>query len=163
MNRQKCQRIRERLNEVFATVADDLKKEFGIKVSVGGGRYSDSEVGQATFKLEVAEFGAGGSVETKEMAAFKREAQFYGLKAEDLGKSFVSRGEKFTICGLKPRSRKYPILAKNSRNKTYKFNAGDVRRYLGYKSDPIYDEQTIDQGDIGDVSSLLGRKWKPKF
>lgn len=53
---------------------------------------------------------------------FARNAAMFGLKAEDYGREFrtFSRGA-FTLCGIKPRNRKYPILGKCVRTgKVYK-------------------------------------------
>ena len=52
---------------------------------------------------------------------FARNAALFGLKAEDYGREFSTFGGTFTLCGIKPRNRKYPILGKCVRTgKTYK-------------------------------------------
>ena len=47
----------------------------------------------------------------------------------DLGQEFQRSGKTFTIVGLKPRSKKYPILAKCSDGKTYKLPVDLVNMY----------------------------------
>lgn len=60
----------------------------------------------------------------------------FGLCPEDFGKEFTqgkAYGEQdiFKICGLKPRSHKYPIIAwKVGTLQRFKFGALEVKRYL---------------------------------
>lgn len=44
---------------------------------------------------------------------FKNNAEQYGLKANDLGKSFMSKGRSLKIVGLNPRARRFPIIAED--------------------------------------------------
>jgi hypothetical protein len=83
------------------------------------------------FKLMTVATGDNGEVVTAEARDFERCAVLFGLKAEDLGREFSSRGKRFKICGAKPANRKYPILAKClSTGKVYKFPEDQVVRAL---------------------------------
>ena len=140
MDRQKCERIRKRLEETFATVGDDFKTEFGVAIKVGRATYSPGALGNVVFKVELAEVGENGVAETKEVADFKHYAPQVGLKPEDFGKEFSTSNGTYNICGFKPKAMKYPILGKEKRTgRVFKFPARVVRKSLGYKSDPLYD------------------------
>lgn len=51
-----------------------------------------------------------------------------GIQLE-LGDEFKYDGKTYTIVGLKPRSKRYPILAKCSDGKTYKLTVELVNMY----------------------------------
>ena len=124
MDRQKVLSIRDKLNEVLKEAGKDL----GVELRLGNCTYYNNN---ATFKLEVAEIGEDGEVHTKEAEDFRARAFMYGLQPEDLGKDFRDfTGKKFTITGLKPRSKKYPILAKDEDGETYKLPTEMVKACL---------------------------------
>ena len=124
MDRPKARLIRERLNEVFALVAADLKEELGVTVTLRNGTIGR---GNVMFQLEIAEVSGEGVAQTREVEAFKREGFRFGFKPEHFGREFNIMGTTFNICGLKSRARTYPILGKNKRSgKVYKFSAMKV-------------------------------------
>lgn len=93
----------------------------GLKLQRKNCRYQDDELPVA-FKMLVVEADADGNAMSSEAKDFVRYAPSFGLKAEDLGREFTSRGNKFRITGLKPRSPKFPILACEVRTgKAFKF------------------------------------------
>lgn len=99
-------------------VVDALKSveaKWGIKFNVGGGTYSDDTF---TTKLKIAL--AGVDVAKKE---WDRYCYRFGLKPEDYGSMFESRGTTFKVVGLKPKSRRYPIIGENDNGMRYKFPA----------------------------------------
>ena len=62
---------------------------------------------------------------------FALHAHLFGLTEDDFGKGFMSpRGDRFTLVGLKPRNRKYPVIGKDSSGRRFKFPA-DVLEELG--------------------------------
>lgn len=72
----------------------------------------------------------GNTVDPK-AAIFASAARLFGLKPDDFGKEFTSRGETFRITGLNLRRRKYPVSAERVRDgKGFKFPAEDVRLFL---------------------------------
>jgi hypothetical protein len=100
-------------------------------LSVKGGHASfDPTAGFATIKFEFSLKNADGTIETKEAKDFRQYAHMFGLAPEDLGRTFDSRGNRFTITGLKLASAIFPILAVNQSGKGYKFPADDVKRFL---------------------------------
>lgn len=110
--------LRDKLEAAVKSVAD----EYGIAINFGSARFTDANV---SFKTELAVIGESGAVR-QIVTDFKRYAPLWGLNAEDLGRSFVSRGTMFRIVGAKPSSRKYPILAENIEGKVYKFSTDQV-------------------------------------
>ena len=61
---------------------------------------------------------------------FKLMATAFGLKADDLGRQFQSRGWVYTITGLKPGAPKFPIIADRIDGKSFKFPASVVKNAL---------------------------------
>jgi len=53
---------------------------------------------------------------------FRANCYKYGLTATDFGREFTSQGETYTLCGIKPRSRKYPFIGRRIDGKQYKFS-----------------------------------------
>lgn len=45
----------------------------------------------------------------------------FNLKPEQFGTTFMHRNERFTVIGIKPRSKTYPVLGRNDNGKVYKF------------------------------------------
>lgn len=101
----------------------DVAARYGVTVRYRGGRFTDT---MAALKAEFVVEGA----EPQGAADFRRLADVFGLKPEDLGRTFRSGGQTFTVVGLAPRKSKYPILATNAAGKTYKFTADGVAAYL---------------------------------
>jgi hypothetical protein len=102
-----------------------VAKKHGIQIKRGRGVYGGSN---ASLKLELAVVGKGGQAQTREAEDFKRYASVYGLKAENLGAEFTDfDGEVYTITGLKPRSRKYPILVERVDGMGFKMPAERVK------------------------------------
>lgn len=124
-DRNNVKQIRQRLQ----AHVEQLSKDLGCNVTVGNASYA-RDGSNCTFKIEMATIAADGIVETKEVSAFKSYATSYGLSPSDLGKNFTNKGRSFTICGLKPRASKYPIVALCSDGNRYKFSVLDIKTAL---------------------------------
>jgi len=107
----------------------DLFEPDNCQITLKGGTYSDNNISS---RIVISVKGDDGEIVTKEAEDFKRYAESYCLKPEDLGERFLDFNRKeFEIVGLKPRSRKYPILVKEVKTgKVYKFSANAVVNYL---------------------------------
>jgi hypothetical protein len=108
--------------EAQAALAEIAKKH-NLAFSYRGGNFTNN-----TFLLK-GEFAiiANGQVQSREAEEFVRYAQLYGLKAEDLGREFESNGKRFTVSGLKPNSRAYPLLGKEiGTDRVFKFKAAPI-------------------------------------
>jgi hypothetical protein len=103
MDKAKARQLSEAMQAHLASFAT----EHGLSISVGNGRYGSTDL---TVKVELAELNADGQAETQKATDFKRAAEQYGLKPEDLGAEFNSGGQRFKITGAKLRAPKRPIL-----------------------------------------------------
>ena len=111
-------------------VSDALKKvgeAFGVEFKVGGGRFSPTHYG---CRLDVTIAGT----EPQEAQDFRQYADMFGLKPDDLGRTFLDRGRRFTIVGLLLRSRSYPVLAQNERGTRFKFPVETVKAGFNSKT-----------------------------
>lgn len=106
------------------TALAELGVKHNLAISVGSATFLPGK--NVTFKLECAAIDADGEVATAEAEAFKSYAALFGLKADDLGRSFVSQGKQWKIVGCAPRSRKFPILCEDSNGKVFKLSAYSV-------------------------------------
>lgn len=120
----------------------------GYKPSLGGGKY-DAEAGTVEFKLHLNPVSKDGVVQDQQVVDFKRYAKVYGLEEADLGRSFNFRGTSYSITGISPKRRKFPISAKrNTDGKRYKFRVEDVIYGLCKKSQK---EQNVEEQLNGKV------------
>jgi len=111
LDKQTLRIVREKMNEALATL-----EEIGIHAKVGSISYEDQ---RASVKVEIAVMGENGEIVSKEASDYERYREMYELP--ELGTTFVNRGTVYTITGLKPRSTKYPVLAKRADGKSFKF------------------------------------------
>jgi hypothetical protein len=116
----------KRMGMEMTEILNKYGKTVGVEFSVGNMRY-DSDGSRVSTKIEVTKVGA----ESKEAADFRLLAHNYGLDPDAVGKDIVVDGEAFTITGMRPRSRKYPIEATRKLNgQCVKFGALIVRLAL---------------------------------
>jgi len=104
-----CKVLRDEMNAALV----ELAKGRGVTVKVGSARYTDDDV---TFKVTVALDGFDRDKHDFENCCF-----VFGLKKSDHGRMFNYAGFDYTLQKLKPRSPKFPIVArKNADGKIYK-------------------------------------------
>lgn len=127
-DRQTVKDTRNRLQTALDTIAADI----GCQIKVGNASY-EPDGSACSFKIECAVIGEDGTAKTREATDFGHYAEQYGLKPEDLGKSFTNHNGTYTIIGCKPRSHKFPILGRRADGKVFKFPAVMVRLGLGGK------------------------------
>ena len=104
---------------INAALSEQLEK-LGLTAKIGNITFSDADF---RCKLEVS----CGSTDDAARREWDKHAFLFGLTSEDFGKTFVHGGTAFTICGIKPKSRKFPVLAKNANGTTYKFPVAAVK------------------------------------
>jgi len=121
MDRSTVREILDKLEEIAPQIEQALGN--GYKVSCCGASFNDHN---AIIKLEIAEVSEGGEAQTKIAVDFRHHAGRYGLDPDDLGRAFSLHGEQYTISGLKPRSRKYPIVVTRSDGKMFNFTGTSV-------------------------------------
>ncbi len=125
IDRTSIRLLRDQIESALAA----LGTQHNLAITVGGASFLPGK--NVTFKLECAVIGADGEVASKDAEAFKTNAIFFGLKAEDLGREFTYNGKRWTITGCAPRSRKFPILCEDHNGKTFKLPAHAVKQGLG--------------------------------
>ena len=124
LNKPTVQYIRKRLQ----TVIEPLAKELGIVIDLG---HCTFQASHCRFQLKVAVIDSDGKPMTEDADAFRRNAKLFGFEPDDLGKEFVFQGQSYTICGFRPKSRKYPVIARAGNGKDYKFACRSVLEALG--------------------------------
>src|SRR5262245_28318173 len=103
-DRTNLRALREELDASLAAIG----KKHGVSFQIGKIRFQET-----TFKasIECSTTGTNGEVNDPRRQAYVNYAQMFGLKAEWLDRPFVFAGETFTVCGLKPKATRLPILA----------------------------------------------------
>lgn len=94
--------------------------------------YQSSEAPVA-FKFVVPERNEDGSAISPSETEFRRYASRFGLDPESFGQAFNYNGVDFRICGIKPKARRLPVLARNFDGKVYSFTAKVVLSGLEVK------------------------------
>ena len=123
-------KIRE-FNKISAgMIRDDIKKELqdigeklGVFIETGSGSFTSTELGM---RLNVT-LREGYDGKSGKQAAFERNAFGFGLKDDMFGKKFSYGNEIFTISGIRPKARKKPVLATNSKGKEFIFPVDIVK------------------------------------
>jgi len=129
IDRPTCKLIRDALECVLAS----MEKEMGLRAKVGNARFMPTTV---TFKIELSTTSEEGIIQDAAAADFRQWSTLWGMEPTDLGRTFRSligdRSYEYKIVGAKPRSHKYPILAKQMPDgKTFKFSTSRVKELLG--------------------------------
>ena len=139
IDRDACRVLRTTLDQALAPVAAQL----GISLKAGHISYAlDGKT--ANVKLEVATLSADGTAIDKDAECFKKNAEWLGMKPEDLGRKFKSsEGKEYTLTGYNPRAQKFPFLGRETRSGTvYKLTATMVKRGLGYEK-PLFGNSSV--------------------
>lgn len=117
------------LSDEIQNILQEFAQQWGVSVTRGNCKFSPQNF---ELKINVALI-TEGKVETREAVNFRTMASLYSLQASDMGRTFHKDGRKFEIVGLKPQSRKYPVLAKDitpdsaGEGRVYKFSSETVR------------------------------------
>lgn len=133
----KTKPIKEFTNPIVRKLMDEceealrpIAEKYGLTLDQKGRTYRRDAL-PVMFQLLVTEKDEDGNALSAMAKDFQNMAPLFGLEPDDLGKEFTRAGKTFRITGLKPRSRKYPVLAENVKTgKTYKFPAETVKEAL---------------------------------
>jgi hypothetical protein len=120
-NRQNIRQINAEMEAALTAIAN----KYGVDVKLGNTRFTGDNF---TTKVQVATVGESGITMSKEATDFDRYKTILGIKM-DLGQEFQRNGKTYKIIGLKPRSKKYPVLAECSDGKTYKLPVDLINMY----------------------------------
>jgi hypothetical protein len=116
--------IRKRLKAAFKPLAEEL----GVAIDLGNCTFRASN---CRFQLKIAVLDSNGGAITEDSDSFRQNAKLFGFEPADLGKEFTFQGQLYTICGFRPKSRKYPVIARSCNGKDYKFACRSVLEALG--------------------------------
>ena len=122
-DRPRVRKLRDDLSQALAEVG----KRFGVTITLGAASFSPAI---CKFRLEVAGPTSNGEATSAVAEDFKRYAGLWGMQKDDLNKTFVFRGETYTLIGAKPRSSRFPLLGKRADGKVFKFTIADVTAQL---------------------------------
>lgn len=124
IDRPACRMLRDELEKELI----DLANRLGIRIKVGAGSFTESNV---IFKVECAVIDQNGEAQSKTAQDFIRWCGEFGLAPTDLHRTFTMTGKQYKIVGLRIRSRKYPVLCETPGNKRQTcFSAPVVKMYL---------------------------------
>ncbi len=123
MDKDEIRKIRA---DIDATLKD-IGEKHGLAFEVGRITYDDNG-----FKTRIEASVTGEIGESKIAIDFRNGCHKHGFAPEDLGRMFKNTNGTFKIVGLKPRNRKYPVIAKRlDTGRTYKFSALSVKMNMG--------------------------------
>lgn len=115
------------------TALEPLAEKLGVAIELGPCRF---QANNCRFELKIAVRDCNGEAITEEAESFKCNAKLFGFEPADLGKEFVFRGQSYTICGLRTKSHKYPVIARSGTGSDYKFACRIVLKALGREAPP---------------------------
>jgi hypothetical protein len=129
--------IKEFTNPLVREIMDEceealrpIAEKYGLTLDHKGRTYRRDAL-PVMFQLLITEKDEDGNKLSAAARDFQKYAIMFGLEADDLHREFVHQGDRFRITGVKPRSRKFPILGENVRTgKTYKFPVETVKAGL---------------------------------
>lgn len=118
-NRENLQKVRGILEELF----EDFEEETGVKITIGNIRFSEK---QFTTKLEaVIPSDEEEDLTTDEIKYKQALKDSHGIFRVDesnwMERRKNSNGKEFQLLGVKIRSKKYPIVARDIAGNKYKF------------------------------------------
>ena len=114
------------INQAAMEALKQVAEKHGLQLSEGRGGYDPSG---GTFDKKYT-----FTIPTEDgiPADFRRLASMFHMEPEDFGRTFITHQGEYAICGIAPRSPKYPILAKCVKSgKTFKFTERVVKTLKG--------------------------------
>jgi hypothetical protein len=117
------------VKQAIVKIQTELDHAIAIVLNQHGYRSDRSsvtyEADGSRFNLRIAavKIGAEGDVAKRE---WDNSCWLHGLKPEHFGAAVRVNGMSGTICGIKSRAQKYPVLVKAENGKTYKVRVEDI-------------------------------------
>ncbi len=114
----------------FEKAVEAFSKKSGIVMRLGSASFNDAS---ATYKLEIVIADNASGMSAAEVMGRKSldlEGAFFGLKAEDYGRTFKNwDGDTYRLTGVKSSRPKYPVSAANVRTgKSFKFGEDVIKK-----------------------------------
>lgn len=119
INREVLRNLRFEINDAIKEIGD----RHGVDLKLGNAKFTEID---CTFQLKgnVQDAGDGRPAAAVEWDRYRNR---YGLHDVEFGDAFHFRGVQYNVCGIKPRSPKYPILAKDLSGEVFKFKVDAVK------------------------------------
>ena len=111
------------VREAIEKALREVGSEYGLSFEVGKIGFFDTSL---TAKIECVINNEENGDNSVAKHIWDKHCVIFALKPEDFGKTFESKGNIFEICGCKPNNTKYPILAKKSNGRVFKFNVASI-------------------------------------
>lgn len=109
-DRASVKELRGAIKDALASV----EASYGITFEFNTIRFSDRDF---STRLQAR---VGSDVKDHAKADWDATCGLFGLKPEDFGRTFTYAGNTYKVAGIKPRSKKYPIIAENAAGTRYK-------------------------------------------
>lgn len=107
------------INAEIEAALQQVSQKYGIEIDLGNSRFTNAN---CDLKVKYSVKTSDGMVMTREAEDYNRYAKMRGF-TKMLGDLITVGGNTYEIAGMKPRSTKYPILAKcTTTGKMYKFS-----------------------------------------
>lgn len=114
----------------FANHLAEFEREWGVKVELRGGKF-ETDVVRPKVEIKLLNPETGEQLYLAEAAAWKRNADYYGLRAEWLGCIVEEGNETLKVIGIASRRPKRPVALVNLKTKRLHFaNAAWLIRRL---------------------------------
>jgi hypothetical protein len=124
MRKQDWNEVAESINAAVKAVGE----EFGLNFDRARWSYNPRE---CRFTLNASIQKLNGKTYDAGHEEWNRECFFLNLKESDFGREFAVNGNRYKITGVNRRSRKYPVLATQTRTgKVYQWSAAQVKDAL---------------------------------
>ena len=116
--------ICEQLKRAVLNALGEVEQEFGVKLTVKGGKFSPTSF---TLPIEFSTIGTGGVVNNAEAMNFTRMSSAYGVDPSLLNTQIYTTRGAYKLIGLNPRSGKFPFMALHEDGRRFKLGADTVK------------------------------------
>ena len=120
INKQNLQIIREKINKALS----DVGQEIGLNIKLGNISYSPSGFNA---KVEAELISKGEKAKEADQEKNELLSMSIGFDKNIVGRTFAKAGSNYEIVDIKPRSTKFPVIAKKSDGTRYKFPVSLVK------------------------------------
>ena len=124
MDRDKIKMIRGEMEKAL----NDMGAKHGLSFSLGTITFTDTDFSVKVRGIDHDVTTAGSALE---LDWNKYKARYPELEGIVLGQRFRNdKGDVYRIVGLKPKNRKYPVIAEREDGKSFKFSTYAVKIYI---------------------------------
>lgn len=119
------------LRHIRTDIDDALKsvcEKYGLVFKIGTIKFTAKEF--HTKMTCVIINSENGTMENPDKVIFEQICRHYSLTQADFGSEFIFGTDTYKICGIKMGSKKYPILAKRTDGRIYRFSVPVVKHAL---------------------------------